>query len=192
MEKAIIALVGMPLSGKDTAGKYLEQHYGFRHVSTGQLVRDHIAKNDLGEPTRELMVKTANDLRLSHGADYFVKKAIAAGGGRVIVDGIRAVGELKAVKQLEGIVIATLAPLEKRYQWAKARNRVSDRVSLEDFRQDEEVEMHSESEHKQNISSMIENADHLIENNDSLEKLFEKVDELMIKLGIEKQVVEEA
>lgn len=185
-----IVIVGHPLSGKDTVGDYLAHEYGFIHVDTGQLVRDYIAENGLGEPTRDLMQKTGNEVRKRLGSDYFYKKALSsnASPSRLVISGVRTLGEMKAAKESGCIVIATVAPVGKRYEWAKARRgRVSDNVSFEDFVRQEVAESFSKSIFEINVNAMIAQADYTIGNEADLEHLYTSVDSLMQKLGISKR-----
>jgi len=184
-----VVVVGHPLSGKDTVGDYLAKEYGFAHVATGQLVRDYIAENHLGEPTRDLMQKTGNEVRRKLGSDYFYKKALDLNksSDRLVINGIRTLGEVKAAKETGSIVIATVAPIEKRYEWAKARGRVSDKVSFADFVRQEEAESSSESPYEQNVNATTSLADYTIGNEEDLEHLYRSVDLLMSKLGVDKK-----
>ena len=48
-----IILLGAPGSGKGTQGKALAEHFGVRHVSTGDLLRAHIAEGtELGQAAK--------------------------------------------------------------------------------------------------------------------------------------------
>lgn len=48
-----IILLGAPGSGKGTQGRALAEHFGVRHVSTGDLLRAHIAdRTDVGREAR--------------------------------------------------------------------------------------------------------------------------------------------
>lgn len=185
-KRTIIALVGRAVSGKDTVGAYLEKNYGFTQVVTGQLIRDYIAENNLGEPNRDLMIRVGNELRTKYGADYLVRKALQTETDKLIVNGTRAVGEVNAVRKAGGIVIATEAPMEKRYEWTTGRGRISDKISFEDFVRQEKLESANKSASAQSIDEVIAGADYTIQNDQDLPTLFAKVDLLMTKLGIEK------
>ncbi len=181
-----IAIVGHPLSGKDTVGEYLASEYGFTHLPTGQMVRDYMAANDLGEPTRDMMQKVANEVRAAKGADYFLRLALDSQADRVAVNGLRAVGEIQAARDAGCIIIAAVAPIEKRYEWAKARGRVSDRVSFEDFEKQELAEGNSKNEAEQNVDAAIQAADYTVGNESDLAHLYLAVDRLMAQLGVER------
>jgi len=185
-KRTILALVGRAVSGKDTVGAYLEKNYGFTQVITGQLVRDYIVENNLGEQTRDLMIKVANEARAQFGADYFVQRGLAMDVDRLIVNGARAVGEVNAVREAGGAVVAIDAPIENRYKWAGGRGRTSDNISFEDFARQEKLESANKSASAQSIDEIVAGADYVIHNDKDLSALFQKVDDLMLSFGLEK------
>lgn len=51
-----LVMVGCPGAGKGTQAKKLSQHYGIPHISTGDLLRDQIARGtDLGKKVSKIM-----------------------------------------------------------------------------------------------------------------------------------------
>jgi dephospho-CoA kinase len=185
-KRNILAIVGRDVSGKDTVGTYLEMNYGFTQVITGQLVRDYIAENNLGEPTRELMTSVANGARKQFGADYFVQRALHSEFQKLVLNGARAMGEIDAVRAAGGVVIAIEASVELRYQWAGGRGRTSDRVTFDEFVEQEKLSSSNKSVTAVNIDAMIASADYTIQNGGALSELFAKVDVLMAQIGVEK------
>lgn len=188
----IIALVGRAVSGKDTIGLYLVANYGFNHVSTGQLVRDYISEHDLGEPSRDLMIKTANEVRNESGVDYFVQRALEIDTDRLAIDGLRAVGEIVAAREAGSKIVAVDAPIENRFAWAEARGRTSDQITFADFERQEKLESVNKSASAQSIDEVVASADYVIANHDDFDTLYRHVDTLMAELGIGKTVKHEA
>jgi dephospho-CoA kinase len=185
-KRTILAIVGRDVSGKDTVGKYLKKKYGFAHVVTGQLVRDYIAEHHLGEPTRELMIEVATDVRARLGADYFLQVGLGSDADRLALDGVRAMGEVSAVRAAGGQVLAVEAPIEKRFEWAKSRGRTSDEATFQDFVKHEQLQSHSSSASGQSVDEVILGADYVIVNDGDLSDLFTKADALMAQMGVEK------
>jgi dephospho-CoA kinase len=179
-----IVIVGHPLSGKDTVGKYLENKYGFSHISTGRLLREYIKENDLGVPTRDLMQRVANDIRRDFGVDYFVKRALAVGTERITIDGLRTIGEIEAAKAAGATVIAVTASVEKRFSWSQSRLRDSDKATFEEFKEQENAENHSIDDSRQNVIGVIDEAEYTICNEGSIDDLNSAVDLLMSEIGI--------
>lgn len=184
--RTILAVVGRDVSGKDTVGKYLAKNFGFAHVVTGQLVRDYIAENSLGEPTRELMIKVATEVRSRLGADYFLQMGIQSDAQKLVLDGVRAMGEVAAVREAVGLIVTVEAPIENRFKWAKARGRTSDEATFEDFVKHEKTQSLSASASGQSVDEVIASADYTIQNDADLAALFAKVDALMAQLGVQK------
>jgi dCMP deaminase len=178
--KTILGLVGKPCSGKDTVAAYLVEHHGFEHVSTGDLVRFYVAEHGLGEPTRPLLQQVANFLRAEHGPDYLVHLAIETHSDAtdLILSGLRSIAEVETTKSL-GVIIAVMAPIQLRYERMKARGRVSDHITFEQFKAQEEVEDANVSENAQNVLAAISLADVEVKNNGDLEHLQKQVEKLL-------------
>jgi len=192
MKRTILAIVGRDVAGKDTAGAYLEKNFGFEQVITGQLVRDYIAEHNLGEPTRELMTIVANETRDRYGSDVFIQRALKLEADKLLINGARAVGEINAIKEAGGIVVAVDAPAEKRYAWSTVRGRTSDLVSLEEFIRLEEFGSTNKSVNGVNVAAMVNLADQVVKNHDDFESFYRNLDALMVELGIEKIAGHEA
>jgi len=182
--RIILGLVGQPSGGKDTAAAYLIDKYGFVLVSTSDMIRDYIAKNNLGEPIRTLMQEVANKLRLENGPDYFVQLGLKTVGNKLVFTGMRNPSEVATLKKVGATIIEISAPIEVRYQRAIARKRVGENVSLEDFRRIEEKEFESTDPNNQNTGAVLKMADHTIINDGSLEELYQYLDLLMAQLGV--------
>ena len=101
-----IILIGPQGSGKGTQAKLLNEKLGFTHVSTGDLLRDHISRNtDLGKKAKEFVEvgKLAPDELV---AELIKDKII--GLNQFMLDGFPRT--MKQVKLLE----QTLAQLNKK------------------------------------------------------------------------------
>jgi len=181
-----LAFVGPPAVGKDAIANYIEQKYNITHISSGDIIRDYVKSNNLGELTRENLQKVGNALRAEKGGDVLVRIAFEKAQGDLIISGLRAIGEVETFKKLGGIVISISAPLETRYEFAKVRRRISDNVTFEEFKEIEESEKTNTDENGQNVDKVVSMADYEIVNNGSLEDLFIKCDELILKLKNEK------
>ena len=90
--KKIIILLGIPGSGKGTQAMRLVDHYGYEHISTGDLLRGLQGKKDLDEELQQAvdtmlegkMVKDDVVYRLGFDA---IRDALDAGKG-VVLDGV--------------------------------------------------------------------------------------------------------
>lgn len=185
-QRLLLAIVGHPLCGKDTVGKYLASDYGFEHAATGRLLRTYMKESGSGAPTRALMQSVANDVRARNGADYFFRLAVRSNADRIVVDGLRSMGEIESARDAGCVIISVEAPVEKRYRWAVARGRVSDLATFEEFVAQEQAENSSSSASEQSVDDVMAAADYTISNNTDLAGLRLATDELMKRLGITK------
>ena len=176
-----LGVVGQPSSGKDTVAEYIREHYGFTHLSTGDIIRKYVQDNNLGELTRPLLRDVGNQLRKEHGSDYLVQLALKDSHPRLIISGIRSVGEAETLKKNGGKLINIDVPIEKRYEWATARRRDTDHISFEEFKNQQLAEETNDT-YAQNVQLVIPMADYTLENFGTLEELYKKIDELMTKI----------
>lgn len=119
MSKKIIAIVGMPGSGKSEVADFF-QAKGFSYIRLGQLTLDEIKKKKLA-PTEANERKIRESFRKKHGMAAFAILnflKIDKLGGRVIVDGLYSWEEyLEFKKKYPDIVIlAVYASPKIRYQ----------------------------------------------------------------------------
>ena len=108
-----IVLLGAPGSGKGTQGDLLAEHFGVPHVSSGELLRRHVASgSDLGRQVGSFLARgelVPDDLVLTVVGDA-LSGAFEAGG--YVLDGIP----------------RTLAQAERAYALAKPAGLVADAV----------------------------------------------------------------
>lgn len=174
-----IAFVGHAAVGKDTLSDYASVKLGLAAVSSGDLVRQYILKNNLGGLERENVRKTVNMLRATKGGDYLVKEILERHPDNVVITGLRALDEVTTFKERGGVVIAVTAPPERRYELAKNRNRIDDTVTYKEWLQAEQGDDHNAQSNQGNVSAVIGMADYHIENLGTLDDLYQKCDELL-------------
>lgn len=98
-----IVLFGAPGSGKGTQSAKLIDEYGLYHISTGELLRDHIRRGtELGKTANEYISKghlIPDDLMIRILDDVLEKEA--AGKKGVVFDGFpRTIAQADALKEL--------------------------------------------------------------------------------------------
>lgn len=104
-----IVLLGAPGSGKGTQGKALAEHFGVRHVSTGDLLRAHIAQDTaLGREAAAYVGRgelVPDDLMLQVAGDAVVE---AASEGGYVLDGFpRTLAQAERAYEFAGQADAT-------------------------------------------------------------------------------------
>lgn len=178
----IIGITGTLGAGKGTVVKYLVEHKGFKHLSARALFQEQMEQ--AGIPVdRDTMIEFANSLRQQYGADYVVRelsKKAQELGGDVVIESIRTVGEVETLREFPGsLLLAVDADQKLRYERIHGRGSPLDQVSFEKFVEQEETEMRSEDEHKQNIAAVMALADHTIYNDNDTEALFREVEKFL-------------
>lgn len=122
--KKIIALVGMPGSGKGTCTDYLHNEYGYPVVHFGNMVYEEVQRRGLDNVADEKFVR--EDMRIQEGpavlaihAANKAKEYFNDGSEAVVFDGLYSWSELKYLSEEFGdslIVIAVAAPRQERYR----------------------------------------------------------------------------
>ena len=129
MKKTVIALVGMPGSGKGTCTDYLHDTYGWPLIHFGNMVYEEVQRRGLDNIKDEIFVR--EDMRAQEGPDVLAKHVARKvehyfneGESVVILDGLYSWTEYKYLVDKFGdelLVIATTAPRRTRYQRILAR-----------------------------------------------------------------------
>ena len=97
--------------------------------------------------------------------------------------------EAESIKKHGGILIAVTAPRALRYERAKARGRIGDDVSFEQFSAIEEKEANGKDPSAHNVDGVIAMADYSIENTGTLPDLYKKTEELLVNLKIKRPII---
>jgi len=135
----VISTAGVLAAGKGTFG-LLAQEHGFTNVSTGELIRRELGHMDELEPSRDRQLEWGDARRSAVGPGYWVERALRSVEGDIVIDGIRSMGELAAVRQADGILVWFEAPLELSYRWSQGRKEERDRVTLLNFIRQQDAE----------------------------------------------------
>ncbi len=177
----IIGITGTLGAGKGTIVEYLEKK-GFKHFSVRGFLTEVIHERKL-PLNRDSMVEVANELRAKHSPSYIVEQLYEqakAAGTDSIIESIRTVGEIQALRKLEGFrLLAVDANSKLRYERVVLRNSETDRISFETFKENEAREMTSTDINKQNLSACIAQADFKLMNDGSFETLYAQIEEAL-------------
>ncbi len=182
----IIGLAGSFGGGKGTVVDYLTTVRGFHHYSASKFITEEIVRR--GMPVdRDSMITVANELRAEHGPTHIIDSLYehaSVTGGDAIIESLRAVAEVRRIKQLGGYVIGVDADPKLRYERARARGSEKDNVTYEEWLAQEQKETNPDDPTKQNIFGALAEADVVVQNNGTLEELHAKVDEVLKHIAV--------
>ncbi len=178
----IIGITGTLGAGKGTIVEYLVSKKGFLHFSVRAFVTEEIEKRGL-EVNRDSMVMVANDMRAKHGPAYMAEalfEKAAVSGKNCIIESIRTPAEVEILKQKSTFhLFAVDARPEIRYKRIRVRGSETDKVSYQDFLDNEEREMSSTDPNHQNIHKCIEKADFVFNNDKNISDLHKQLDRVL-------------
>ncbi|MBL7778206.1 MAG: AAA family ATPase [Chitinophagales bacterium] len=183
----VIGITGTLGAGKGTIVDYLTKHHGFSHYS----VRGYLTKklNALGRAVnRDTMVALANELREKNSPSFIVEELLReakASGNNCIIESIRTVGEVNALRAAGGFVLFAVDANQKlRYERVVLRGSETDKIDFETFAANEAREMSSTDPNKQNLSACMAMADHRFVNDDDFDALYHQIDQVLDQLAI--------
>lgn len=173
----IIGITGTLGAGKGTVAEYLIGK-GFKHYSVRDYLTEEVKKRNL-PLNRDSLVNVANELRENNSPSFIVEelfKIASNSKGNCIIESIRTEGEVIALKEKNGIILAVDADPKIRYERIVKRKSETDQITFEQFVSDEKREFISNDPNKQNLSRCIELADYKIENNKNIEDLYKQIE----------------
>ncbi|HSX32997.1 MAG TPA: AAA family ATPase [Candidatus Saccharimonadales bacterium] len=125
----IIALVGMPGSGKGTCTDYLSKKYQIPLVHFGNMVYEEVQRRGLDNVADEKFVR--EDMRKQEGPAVLAKRVaqkaktlLDEGAKMVVLDGLYSWSENKYLREVFGedlVTLAVAAPRQERYRRASMR-----------------------------------------------------------------------
>jgi dephospho-CoA kinase len=175
----IVGITGTNGAGKGTVVDLLKDK-GFAHYSASAFISEEVIRRGL-PLDRDSMREVGNDLRRTHGASYIVETLYAQAlqqGGNAIIESIREIAGAAFLKEQGAFLLVVDADRRLRYERAVLRGTSKDRVTFEEFCEQEDKEMDKAASFEQDIRRVMQMADFRIENNGSVEDLGKRVDEI--------------
>ena len=183
----IIGITGTLGAGKGTIVEYLTLRKGFIHFSVRNYLKN-ILDREMKDSNRDNYVELANHLRTLNGPSYIVDQLYnqaEASSGNAIIESIRTPGEVLSLKEKGPFVLFSVdADPRIRYKRIRERGSETDRISFEEFMENERREMNSDDPNHQSLGQCIAMADFRFLNNGGKDSLFHLVEEALLKIGI--------
>jgi len=179
VERLIVAVAGMPGSGKSTVAKILSEALGCPLVSMGDVVREEVRRRGLPlEP--HIIEDVAKDLRKKLGPNAVaiivsdrILKTFEKGKSCVVVDGLRSLEEAKTFsKMAKTCILAVHASPFVRLERLLSRGRAGD------VRDESEFIMRDKANLQLGLGEVIALADFMIVNEGGLSELEREVKRL--------------
>jgi len=178
----IIGITGTLGAGKGTIVKFLVEKKGFMHYSVREFLVEEIKKRQM-PVNRDSMVVVANELREKNSPGYIAEtlfERAKKSGKDCIIESLRAPGEISALrKKGKFYLFAVDADPKIRYERILERKSSTDKISFQEFIDNEKREMKNTDPNKQNLSKCISMADYVFENNGTFEEIYKKVGDVL-------------
>ena len=178
----VIGIFGLIGSGKDTVAEYLEEKYGFYHVSYGTIVRE--LSKQLGRTLeRDDLIKTQREYVQRYGQNYFGRLAVErirkSKEQFFILSGIRRPQDVEEPRKAFGedfLLVFVDAPPKIRFERMHSRSREGDPETLEEFLRQEEEEKKAFG-----FDEVTRRVKFTIKNEGTLEELYRNVDAFLAR-----------
>lgn len=181
----IIGIAGSFGAGKGTVVEYLADQKGYAHYSASGFITEEIVRRNI-PINRDSMTEVANDLRKQFGPAFIIESLYERAqqtGGNAVIEALRAVAEVRKIKELGGVVLGVDADSKLRYERAYKRGSEKDNVSYEKFLEQEQAESNSDDPTKQNIFGALKEVDVVLYNNTTLEDLHLQIETALATLA---------
>ncbi len=178
--KQFIAIIGPNGAGKSEVCRYLESQ-GYEVISLSTLVREEAATRGL-ELTRDNLVATANDLKMTFGPDVLARrvldKILSENHPKVVFDSVRNVDEIQYLKTHNVVLLGVSAPIEVRYERIVSRAHSTDKIDFATFKAHDHRENSGESS-GQNIGAALALCETIVSNDGDIPKMQSDIDAFM-------------
>ncbi len=172
----IIGLTGLAGSGKDTVARYLQERHGYKMLVFSDILVEE-AKTRGMEPTKMNLSILGDELRVAMGNAALAKKLLEKidPEENYVISGFRSPEEVYAIQNevIDFCLILVDADKATRFK----RRRPEDPQTENEFFERDERDIENKGTGK-----VIEMADFTIANDGSVDELYKKVDELLVKI----------
>ncbi|MCL5411900.1 MAG: AAA family ATPase [Patescibacteria group bacterium] len=186
MGKLVLGLVGKFGAGKSLVAMHLEKR-GFLKITLSDFLREK-AKARGQEPNRDVLQNLGNELREKFGIGVLSQLAweriYQSKVSLAVIDGIRNPGEVEFFRMKDNFYLLKIeADEEIRFQRLLQNSDPRYPKTWEEFAMTEKRDLgEGEKESGQQVGEVLKMADSTIFNEETEEKLYQKVDDLIVRL----------
>lgn len=184
----VIGITGTLGAGKGTIVEMLKQK-GFAHYSAREFLRSKVEALGL-KVDRDSLTMVANSLREKDGGDFIAKGLLAKAqevGQNCIIESIRNIKEVEYLKTHANFILFCVdADIKIRYERIVLRGSETDKISFRTFCENEQREMSSLDENKQNLGAVMQMADYKFDNNSTRANLQKQIEEAIKKISYQR------
>lgn len=181
-QKNIIGLTGPFGSGKSTASHFLEKK-GYTVIILSSFLEEEAHKRKL-PLTRKVLQDIGNEWRNLYGHGFLMEKALkSTKSKKIVIDGLRNLGEVEILKKKKGILIAVVADRKVRFERLKKLKRreklnktLFEKLDLRDLGVNEKIT-------GLQTAFCIALADVFIDSNGSIEEFKKKLEKFLKEYG---------
>ncbi len=193
-ERILLALAGHSGSNKSAIAKHLNRNHGFE-VAQGSRVLQSVANTEgLTLTKRHEYNAYYTDLRKTLGKTAFLDMLLATPGDRLVIDGLRNLGDAQAFRRQGGCVVGLVCPFPELYRRVSHREDPKDGyTSFEEFMEAEQREFHATLPGGEtdpdglHARTVLLNSDFFIPTEGPLDMVKKEVDELLHKYILPRQ-----
>ena len=183
----IVGVTGKAGAGKGKVVSFFTSK-GYSHFSVRDFLLKEIEKRNM-PAVRDSAIKVANLLRREKSPSYLIEQVYEEAKKQdknIIIESLRTPAEVAYLKSIpHSFLIAIDAPQNIRYERIKNRNGNFDKISFEQFADEDTRESASKDPSEGNIEACIKLADFVVQNdgtvdelNGRLEQIFERLDKV--------------
>lgn len=180
-----VGVVGQIASGKGILVNYLTEKLGFAPFSLSSIVHKELRKKGIKKFTRQTLQDKGDELRREFGHEVLAHRTIKAINEqkkvRVVIEGIRNVGEIEFLKKIPSfILIGVKANRELRYKRLLSRGKEWDPRTYVDFIKVDKRDIGvGQGGNGQQVNKCLAYCDYVLTNNKDIEYFEEKIRKLM-------------
>lgn len=179
----IIGITGSFGAGKGVVVDYLVKQKGYTHYSVRNFIFEEAKRRGLDiTKGREVTIPLGNELRATHGPAYLVETLYGQAlerGGDAVIESLRAVAEVRRLKELGAFVLGVDADERLRFERSIKRGSETDSVSFEQWQDQERRESNPNDPTKQDIFGALKESNAIVQNNGTVEELYAQVEKAL-------------